>query len=355
MNIKRGSLLVVPALALSVDAGLVLGQDNANDTDLNVSITLEQTGQSAVAASDLALPIPQESRSNAASTEQEHRFEPADFARPNRLESIQIAPKELPRGTTGVAVRCQALVGADGGLDDYDCVSDDNIAAEDVIHAVLDAVPAQRFVAARVEGQNVRVLMNFAVYIDCSSGSCLAVAARNHGYHLVTLGLDYVDPQPMLAGDNWYEGFDYKLRYIRASRRSRYLPSEFVDRMTYVMAAEIDASGIASTGCLVWVGVRMGRGSIGGPTGAGSGVSPARAATPRPIGPRERAMSAPVLPPLAKADIKRAMASLSSVRYVPGMINGAPTALRLYEETLTRFQFSGNSDAVFSVADIDCK
>jgi len=195
------------------------------------------------------------------------------------------------------------------------------------------------------------VLMNFAVYIDCSSGSCVAIAARNHGYHLVKLGLDYIDPQPILAGDNWYEGFDYKLRYVRASRRSRYLPSEFVDRMTYVMAAEIDASGSAGPGCLVWVGVAMGRGSVGG-GGSGSGVSPAM---PRPVGSRERAMSAPVLPPLAKADIKRAMDSLSSVRYVPGMVDGAPTALRLFEETLTRFQAPADSNSFFSVGDIDCK
>ena len=351
MNSKRGVLLVVPALALAVDTSPVLAQGNTNGTDLNVSITLENAEPPGAAVSNLALPIAQESRSNAAPPEQERRFEPADFARPNRLESIQIAPKELPRGTTGVAVRCQALVGSDGGLGDYDCVSDDNIAAEDVIHAVLDAVPAQRFVAARVDGQNVGVLMNFAVYIDCSSGSCLAVAARNHGYHLVTLGLDYVDPQPILAGDNWYEGFDYKLRYVRASRRSRYLPSEFVDRMTYVMAAEIDASGSAGPGCLVWVGVAMGRGSVGG-GGSGSGVSPAM---PRPVGSRERAMSAPVLPPLAKADIKRAMDSLSSVRYVPGMVDGAPTALRLFEETLTRFQAPADSNSFFSVGDIDCK
>jgi hypothetical protein len=117
------------------------------------------------------------------------------------------------------------------------------------------------------------------------------------------------------------------------------------------MAAEIDASGIAGPGCLVWVGVAMGRGSVGGGGFDGSGVTPA---VPRPIGPHERAMSAPVLPPLAKADIKRAMASLGSVRYVPGMVDEAPTALRLFEETLTRFQAPADSNSFFSVADIDC-
>ena len=249
----------------------------------------------------------------------------------------------MPRGTTAVAVRCQVLVGADGGLGDHHCVSDDNIAAEDVIHAVMDAVPTQRFVAARVDGQNVRVLMNFAVYIDCSSGSCLAVAARNHGYHLVKLGLDYIDPQPILAGDNWYAGFDYKLRWIRASARARFVPSEFIDVMPYVMAAEIDASGIAGPGCLYWVGVTSGSLNFGSRS-----IS-------RPIGNTgERAMSAPLLPPLAIANIERAMASLSSVRYVPGMVDGAPTGLRLYEEALTRFQAS-TLDVFYSVGDIDCR
>ena len=65
-------------------------------------------------------------------------------------------------------------------------------------------------------------------------------------------------------------------------------------------------------------------------------------------------MSAPVLPPLAKADIKRAMASLSSVRYVPGIIDGAPTALRLYEETMTGLQSVGDNP-MLGVGDIDCK
>ena len=191
--------------------------------------------------------------------------------------------------------------------------------------------------------------MNFALYIDCSSGSCLAVAARNHGYHIGTLGIDYVDPQPILEGDNWYEGFDYKLRWIRASHRSRYLPSEFGGAMQYVMAAEIDERGVAGPGCLFWVGVTWG-------SRTPNLNDFASGAAPRPIGNGgERAMSAPVLPPRTKADIKRAIASLGSVRYVPGMVDGAPTALRLYEDTLTRYQDSSlGPQQVFSVGDIDC-
>jgi hypothetical protein len=349
---KRVGLFFAYAMAGASVANLVLGQegtDDRSDRELNVLITLEDGSKPRAAVADLPLPLEQESGASPASPEQERRFEPAGFARPNRLESIQITVDDLPRGTSAVAVRCQGIVGTEGGLGDYHCVSDDNIAAEDVIHAVIDAVPAQRFVAARVDGQNVRVLMNFAVYIDCSSGSCLAVAARNHGYHIGKLGIDYVDPQPILAGDNWYAGFDYKLRWIRESQRSRFVPSEFADAMRYVMAAEIDASGIAGPGCLYWVGVTWGARTLDIRNFASGAIS-------RPIrNTGERAMSAPVLPPRTIADIKRAVASLSSVRYVPGMTNGAPTTLRLYEETLTRFQLLGDSNALFSVADIDCK
>lgn len=351
---KREGLFVVSALALALHSGLVSAQDNdvnPSGGDLNVSIALEDAAQSGAAVTDLALPIEQESRSSQAPPEQERRFEPADFARPNRLESIPIAADDLPRGTTAVAVRCQGFIGADGGLGDYHCVSDDNIAAEDVIHAVIDAVPTQQFVAARVDRQTVRVLMNFAVYIDCRSGSCLSVAARNHGYHIGKLGIDYVDPQPILAGDNWYAGFDYKLRWIRKSQRSRFLPSEFVDALQYVMAAEIDASGVAGPGCLYWVGVTWGSRS------ASDIRNFASTAVPRPIGNTgERAMSAPLLPPRTIGYIERALESLGSVRYVPGMVDGAPTALRLYEDTLTRYQDSTlGPQHVFSVGDLDCK
>lgn len=339
---RQESLSVVAALALY--PGLVLGQDNAinrSGSDLNVSITLESASESRAAVADLALPIEQESRSSPAPPEQQRRFEPADFARPNALESVQIAASDLPRGTTAAAVRCQAFIGADGGLGDYFCTADDNRAfPEDVVQAVIDAVPTQRFVAGRVDGRAVRVLMNFAVYVDCSSGSCVAVAPRNHGYHIERLGLDYVDPQPIVDGENWYEGFDYKLRWLRAwmprirnTRDRNYIRIDAQDRMPYLIAAEIDASGVAAPACLYWVGS-----SMSGP--------PGMAAT------RSASRSAPLLPWLTIVDIERALASFGRVRYVPGMIDGAPATLRLYEQGVTKFQ--PESGGQYSVGDIDC-
>lgn len=323
---KREGLFVVSALALTLHSGLVLAQDNDVDSsggDLNVSIALEDASRSRAAVTDLALPIEQEPRRSPVPLEQQRRFEPGDFARPNRLESIPIAADDLPRGATAVAVRCQAFIARDGNLGEYHCISDDNRAYERVVGAVIDAVAVQRFVAARVDGENVRVLMNFAVYVDCRSGSCLAVAARNHGYHIEDLGLDYVDPQPVLEGDEWYVGFDEKLRWLRAwmpdirkvDRRSR----DAQDRMPYVIAAEVDAGGIAAPACLYWVGR-----SMSGPPGMAATRAPSR--------------SAPLLPWLTFEDIERALASFARVRYVPGMIDGAPATLRLFERGLTRFQ-----------------
>ena len=341
---KRADLFVVSALALALDAGVVVGQDNRGASDLNVSITLESASQSRAAVANLELPLEQGLRSSPAPLEQERRFEPADFARPNRLEAVRIAAGDLPRGTTAVAVRCQAFIDRDGSRGEYFCVSDDNRAHEGVVTAVIDAVPTQRFVAARVDGQSVRVLMNFAVYIDCSSGSCIAVAGRNHGFHLERLGLDYVDPQPILERDDWYLGFDYKLRWWREwmpriRNVNRWDPE---NRLPYVMAVEIDASGVAAPGCLYWVGI------------SNPEFSPFAGVRPNQNNPARAAMtSRPVrgVPPRTLEHIERAIASLGSVRYVPGMIDGAPMTLSFYEQSLTTLEGSGGG---FGARDVDC-
>ena len=329
---RREVFFVVAALTV-VSGAPGLGQDdtgNRGGSDLNVSITLEHASQSRAAVTNLELPIEQGSRR---SPEQARRFEPADFARPNRLESIQLAADDLPRGTTAAAVRCQAFIGRDGSLGEYFCDAGDNRAHRDVLTAVLPAVPAQRFVAARVDGQSVRVLMNFAVYVVCSSGSCLAVAARNHGYHIEKLGLDYLDPQPILEGDDWYEGFAYKLRWARSqmpSIRTVNPPRWRVEGLRYVMSAEIDANGIAARGCLYWLGVSNSQASPGS------------------------VMAAPLLSLRTKRSVERAIASLGDVRYVPGMIDGAPATLRLYEESVVGDYEHPDAFSGFHVGDIDC-
>jgi len=329
MNMRQEGLFIVFALTFALDAGFVLGQDNAADekgSDLDVSITLEDASQPRAAAADLALPIEQEP---AAPPGQERRFEPADFAQPNRLESIQIAASDLPRGTTAAAVRCQAFIARDGKLGEYHCIADDMGA---YVKAVIDAVPMQRFAAARVDGESVRVLMNFAVYVDCGSGACVAVAARNHGYHIERLGLDYVDPQPILESDDWYEGFDYKLIDWKPRTRNAYRRG-FAEKVPYVMAVEVDASGLAGPGCLVW-------------------AVPAR---PVPGMPGLGRRVAPMQTPRTKLYLEKAIGSLRDVRYVPGMIDGRAATLTLYEESVTRFDLGSNSEALFSLGDIECE
>lgn len=321
MSVKCPRIRVVCALAFAMSGCPALAQDadGRSEDGLNLTVKLEDPAELQAAANTLVLPALGRPRPATAS-EQNSRFQSAGFVRPNRLEAVQIRPDDLPRGVTAVAVRCQAFIGADGGLGDYFCVSDDNRAYAAAVTAVIRAVPTQRFVPARADGINVRVLMNFAVYIDCSSGSCFEVAARNHGYDAEQFGLDYVDPQPILANDEWYQGFDYKLHWAMEStpevaNRSRWNP---FDRLEYVMAADIRPDGTASPACLYWVGAR----------GA-------------------------LIPPRTKTAIQRAITSLGNVRYVPGMIEGMPATIRLHEQSVTKYE--AQSLVMFAVSDIDCE
>ena len=239
MNMKRADLFAVPGLVLAMSAVPALPQqdvDNRSAGDLNLTVTLEEASQSGAAARDLTVPLDDHTRTSQQPSEP-GRFQPADFAAPNRLEALQIDARDVPAGMPAVAVRCQAFIGRDGSLGEYFCTSDGSRGYGAVVTAVIAAVPTQRFVAARVDGENVRVLMNFAVYVDCSSGSCFVVGARNHGYHANELGLDYVDPQPILEGDNWYDGFGYKLGWVRSLMSNTTNRRAYSDQMRYVMAA----------------------------------------------------------------------------------------------------------------------
>jgi hypothetical protein len=342
MNMKRADLFAIPGLVLAMSAGPAWSQQdvaNRSAGDLKLTVTLEDASQPGAAARDLALPLGESTRSTPAPSEQA-RFQPANFASPNRLEALRIDAEELPDRMPAVAVRCQALIGRDGSLGEYFCTSDDYGTDRVVVTAVIMAVPTQRFVAARVDGENVRVLMNFAVYVDCSSGSCFVVGARNHGYHAEELGLDYVDPQPILEGNDWYDGFDYKLRWVKGWMPRTTDRRIYSNRLRYVMAAEIDTNGIAGAGCLYWLDVRRFIGS------AGQSVA---------------TRSVPMVPQRTKTDLERAVASLGNVRYVPGMVDGRPATLRLYEEGVAERQeaipstASAVGSAVFNVLDIQCE
>jgi hypothetical protein len=343
MNMKRAELFAILGLVFAMSAGPALPQQDAANRsagDLKLTVTLEDASQPGAAARNLALPLDERARTSPSPSEQGHGFQPANFASPNRLEALQIDADDLPDRRPTVAVRCQAFIGRDGSLGEYFCISDDSYADRAVVSAVIMTVPTQRFVAARVDSENVRVLMNFAAYVDCSSGSCFVVAARNHGYHAEKLGLDYVDPQPILEADDWYDGFDHKLQWVRGwmpNVTNRRFDSPQVH---YVMAAEIDSTGAAGAGCLYWLDR-----DFTGPAG--------RAVAARPLH---------MVPPRTKTDLVRAIASLGNVRYVPGMVDGRPATLRLYEQSVVSAQLAIPSNAsatdrsaVFNVLDIQCE
>jgi len=182
---------------------------------------------------------------------QPQTFRPAQFG-DNHLAQLEFAPGDMPRETDSVAVRCQGIVELDGTLSDYYCVTNNNYADREILAAVVRTIPEQTFVPASIDGENVRVVMNFAVFIHCSSESCATVSARNHGYLLEDFGFDYIAPQPVLLGDDWYEGFDYKVKWIRDWMPDVRLIDNWPEsaRVSFTMSAEIDTEGLARNVCL---------------------------------------------------------------------------------------------------------
>lgn len=230
-------------------------------------------------------------------------FAPADFDVDNRLAEIVILPGDMPGGRKSVLVLCQGFVESDGELTDYYCLIDElrgNPLHRTVLRSVINALGMQKFVAAKVDGENVRVFMNFAVAIDCSKVSCLTIPIRNHGYYFKEYGSDYVSPQPILVSDSWYEGFDDKLDWIQdwmASYR-RVIQTRSPEFFPYTISVEVNADGDAHEGLVDWID--------------------------------------PGTQAIGRLNTRRAAASMGSPRFIPGFHEDQPVAMRLYERSVTR-------------------
>ena len=167
-------------------------------------------------------------------------LQPAMFGPSSGLTDIEIVQEEFG-SIDSVAVRCQVFVETDGSLTDYLCVTDDGIDDRSIIATVSDRLATEKFTPARADGSKVRVLMNFAVFFTCMAGDCTAVPVPHHGYHLEALGLDYVAPQPIVSGREWYDGFeDRGPLYASGLRGSGW----------FTAAVEVDSEGVASTSCI---------------------------------------------------------------------------------------------------------
>lgn len=231
---------------------------------------------------------------------------PANFASERPLADIPVSIEDFPRGAEYVLVLCQGFVEADGEMTDFYCRIDRDARVQgSFLRTVAHAISAQKFVPARVDGEHVRVYMNFGIAIDCSLGPCETILLRNHGYHFEEYGPDYVSPQPIVPEDVWYEGFAYKLEWIRGWAAVvdgvAQAPISGGISIPYMMSIEVSAGGVADEESLHLVEP----GSIRG------------------VRPQVRAL-------------RQAAESLGSPPFIPGYREHRPVAMRFYESSVAR-------------------
>lgn len=111
-------------------------------------------------------------------------------------------PDKRREQTFVAAIRCQTYVEIDGRLSDYLCVRD-SMNHMDLRHQVQEAIKGTRFEPANVNGEPVKVYMNFMVGFKCEAGECEVVAAPHHGYRIPELGFEYTAPQIIVNEAFW--------------------------------------------------------------------------------------------------------------------------------------------------------
>ena len=140
-------------------------------------------------------------------------------ARFTESEGALTAQLEMPPGViTGdnvVGIPCQAIVEPTGEVKDVNCFTD-LFVNRPYVREILDAASEGTISPALVSRLPVRVLMNFTVLFVCKESDCTVAAIPHHNVHSKKYGLNYFAPQPILADDSWYPGFDEKMAIIRA-------------------------------------------------------------------------------------------------------------------------------------------
>lgn len=207
---------------------------------------------------------------------------PATFGDHARsLTNTVRVPYDRPPGHYNVSVTCQTIVEIDGSTTYSHCLSantHDRFRIE-VLAALSDAVMKP----ATIDGQPVRVLMNFMVVFACRE-ICSILLVENHGRHSGELGYAYTAPQPVLDSDEWYRGFPEKLTWAESGRNL-----DESGGVKFVVSTIVDESGRSS-----WRRVEQ--------RSSNYWFAASRAAR-----------------------------SLDNVRYVPGFSNGQVIKLKLYE------------------------
>ena len=95
----------------------------------------------------------------------------------NNFARLIVVPEERQSESFMSVIRCQTYIQVDGGLKNTLCVRD-SIEDMDLRRSVLDAVEDATFSPARVNGEVVRVYMNFMVVFSCQDGECGVLELR---------------------------------------------------------------------------------------------------------------------------------------------------------------------------------
>ena len=233
---------------------------------------------------------------------QTHRYSPAGFGPGDPLGRIDVSPRDLTRRKTSIEILCQTFVGTDGDLTDSYCwppnISDDQKVTQLVVRALEDIT----FVPAQVDGQPVRVLMNFRVSIQCPDDSCAIESMPNLGYLAEGLGADYVAPQPILPGQSWYEGYEDKLDWIHGYMPSMSFKFNQTDwPMRPRIIVPVGADGAAARGCISFM---------------------------RLIGDDEEERN--------RQKLDQALQSIGETRFIPGFVDDRPVAMQFFEQAVLR-------------------
>ncbi len=131
-------------------------------------------------------------------------FTPAKFAKGElTVTNMLRVPIERPPGRYDVSLTCQVIVETDGETTSPHCLADSRYRSFQ--WEVVKAVSSTVMEPATVDGEAVRVLMNFMVGFRCREG-CAALVINNHANHIKELGVGYTSPQPVLEEGSGTKG-----------------------------------------------------------------------------------------------------------------------------------------------------
>ena len=144
-------------------------------------------------------------------------------------------PLERAPGGYDVSLTCQVIVEADGSTTSPHCLVDERYRSfhDETIRAVSGAVMEP----ATIDGEPVRVLMNFMVGYRCLE-TCSILLLSNHARYVQDYGFFYSAPQPILDEDLWYEGFDEKQAWASSGHQA-----EEVGGIRFMVETRVDTSG----------------------------------------------------------------------------------------------------------------